>query len=910
MLPFGQARVRSFRVVPALPEPLRPLMEIAHNLWWTWNPQAVDLFVRLNRELWEETGHNPVRMLGQISQDSLDRAASDTSFLHALSLAHAAMQAHLQNSSWFHNRHPDLSPHEHNKPEHNFLAAYFSAEGAGAKANGSAKPFRVAYFCAEFGLTECFQIYSGGLGVLAGDHLKSSSELAVPLVGVGLLYRNGYFHQYLNSEGWQQETYPDLDFPNQPIHRVIDPNTGQQFRVSVHLPGREITIGIWRCNVGRTPLYLLDTNFPENQRDDREITRNLYGGDVELRIKQEIILGIGGVRALDKLGLTPTVFHMNEGHSAFLALERIRQLRAAHNLSFEAARQAASASQVFTTHTPVPAGIDRFAPDLVERYFRHVLPDLGLDFDSFLALGRERPSDHSEFFSMAVLALRTARHCNAVSRLHGDVSRKMWSAVWPHVPDHEVPIAHVTNGVHARSWIKSELVTLFDRYLPSSWQSDPADHTVWRSVRDIPDEELWDARQRARERMIVWARRKIRQQFRARGASHDQVDAASAALDPKILTIGFARRFATYKRASLLLRDIERIRNLLADDARPFQILIAGKSHPADGGGKELIRDIVAFAHANHHSDRVVFLEDYDMDIGRRLVQGCDIWLNTPRRGMEASGTSGMKAALNGVVHVSILDGWWDEAYDPQLGFAIGRGEAWDDDDAQDEVESRALYDLLERQILPEFYDRDSAGIPRKWVRRIKRCISNLAPKFNSNRMVMDYVDNHYVDAHHAGLRLAENSHQRAKDLSDRLARLRERWPHIRITDVRTDIPAQVPIRSVVRVTATVHLPGLATDDVRVQVFHGEVNSTGDLMKGKPHEMRAERALDNDTHSFVGEFSVARSGRNGFSVRVLPRVDDLHTPFVPTLITWDIESDPNASPTRQVTDFQHHIVHA
>ncbi|MGD9692551.1 MAG: alpha-glucan family phosphorylase [Phycisphaerales bacterium] len=889
MLPFGQARVRSFRVVPALPEPLQPLMEIAHNLWWTWNPQAVDLFVRLNRELWEETGHNPVRMLGQISQDALDRAAADSSFLHALSLAHAALRAHLDNASWFHQRHPDLVPNEHTKPEHNFLVAYFSA---------------------EFGLTECLQIYSGGLGVLAGDHLKSTSELAVPLVGVGLLYRNGYFHQYLNSEGWQQETYPDLDFPNQPIHRVIDPNTNQQFRVTVQLPGRDVVVGVWRCNVGRTPLYLLDTNFPENQRDDREITRNLYGGDVELRIKQEIILGVGGVRALEKLGLRPSVFHMNEGHSAFLAIERIRQLRASHTLSFEAARQAASAGHLFTTHTPVPAGIDRFAPDLVERYFRHILPDLGIDLDTFLSLGRENPSDHSEFFSMAVLALRTARHCNAVSRLHGDVSRKMWRGVWPNVPDHEVPIAHVTNGVHARSWIKSELATLYDRYLPSSWQSDPADHTVWRAVRDIPDEEIWDARQRARERMIVWARRKIRHQLRARGASPDQIDAASAALDPKILTIGFARRFATYKRASLLLRDIERIRTLLADDARPFQILIAGKSHPADGGGKDLIRDIVSFARANHHSDRVVFLEDYDMDIARRLVQGCDIWLNTPRRGMEASGTSGMKAAMNGVIHVSILDGWWDEAYDPQLGFAIGRGESWEDDDAQDEVESRALYDLLERHILTEFYDRDNAGIPRKWVRRVKRCISNLAPRFNSNRMVIDYVENHYVEAHHASLRLNELDHQRAKDLADRLSRLRDRWPHIRISDVKTDIPAQVPIRSSVRVSATIHLPGLAPDDVRVQVYQGEVNSSGDLLKGRPHDMRLEKSLDNDNHAFVGEFSVARSGRNGFSVRVLPRVDDLHTPFVPSLITWDVESDPNAASTRQVTDFQHHVVHA
>ncbi len=890
MLPFGQARIRSFRVVPALPEPIRPLLEIAHNLWWTWNHRAIDLFVRLDRELWEESGHNPVRMLGQMSQEALERAANDQSFVHNLSLVHASLKAHLESRGWHNERFAEFMRDHRGDP---------GADRAGDQ------PMLAAYFSAEFGLTECFQIYSGGLGVLAGDHLKSASELALPLVGVGLLYRCGYFHQYLNSDGWQQETYPDLDLPNQPVHRVIDPETNQQYRVKVELPGRELTIGVWRVHVGRTPLYLLDTNYPENHKDDRDITRNLYGGDVETRIKQEIVLGIGGMRALTKMGVKPTVFHMNEGHSAFLAIERIRTLRQQHGVTFEEALQAAAAAQVFTTHTPVPAGIDRFSPEIMERYFRPYLHELGVDLNTLLAVGRENPADQAEFFSMAVLALRTARHCNGVSRLHGRVSRNMWRSLWPRVPDNEIPITHVTNGVHARSWIKSDLIDLFDRYLPSSWQQDPSDHSVWRAVRDIPDEELWHVRQRARERMIVWCRRKIREQLKRRGAAQDEADGAAAALDPSILTIGFARRFATYKRATLLLRNLDRLRALLGNEDRPLQILIAGKSHPADGPGKEFIRELVRFAKHDHHAERVVFLEDYDMDVARRLVQGCDIWLNTPRRGMEASGTSGMKAALNGGIHVSVLDGWWDEAYDPSIGWAIGRGEIYEDAEAQDEVESRALYDIFERQIIPEFYDRDASGLPRHWIRRIKQCLANLAPQFNSNRMVMEYAERLYYESHVASARLSADSLAEARSLSSHLRRYREKWGAVRIEDVQTTIGAHVPIRTKVSVTAVVHLGELTPGEVRCEVFHGQVNSTGDLVHGRGAEMRHDTGanLPNGRVRFVGEFPVNRSGRNGFSVRVIPRDDRLATPFVSGLITWDVEPDPNLPSTRQITDF-------
>ena len=655
MLHAGEASIRAFRVVPDLPAPLAPLLEIAQNLWWSWHPEAVRLFKRLDPELWEESGHNPIKALGLMDQHVLDRVSKDQSYLHALSLVHARFRHHNERNSWFQQRH----------------ASFQSSNGAGER------PLRVAYFSAEFGLTECLQIYSGGLGCLAGDHLKSASELGAPLCAVGLLYRCGYFRQYLNADGWQQERYPEIDFSNQPVRRVNDPETGEQMRVGVTLAGRHVSIGIWRCDVGRVPLYLLDTNMPENAPEDRDLTKTLYGGDIETRIQQEIVLGIGGVRALERVGESPTVYHINEGHAAFLALERIALLRERHGVDFETALQAAAASHIFTTHTPVPAGIDRFAPQLVETYLGSEVERLGTGMDTFLGLGRTNPFDPDEFFSMAVLALRTSQFCNGVSRLHGDVSRGMWRSIWPGLPENEAPIGHVTNGVHPRTWIAAGLASLHDRYIGPDWQLDPSDHHLWERVNDIPDEELWRQRSKQREKLITWCRTKIRRQLKARGCGFDEIERAASALDPNILTIGFARRFATYKRGTLLLSDIERLRELMGSD-RPFQVLIAGKAHPADGPGKELIREISKMASSDDRLARIVFLEDYDIEVGRRLTQGCDVWLNTPRRGMEASGTSGMKAAMNGVINVSILDGWWDEAYAAELGFAIGGRESYD----------------------------------------------------------------------------------------------------------------------------------------------------------------------------------------------------------------------------------------
>ncbi len=878
MLPAGQAKVRSFRVVPDLPPPLRPLLEIAHNLWWTWHPEAVELFERLDRELWQETYHNPVKTLGLVRQSVLDRMAEDQSFLHSLNTVYVRFRAHMERSSWFQKQFPKLL--------------------SGTDEGGTKRePFRVAYFSAEFGLTECFQIYSGGLGCLAGDHLKSASELGLPICAVGLLYRCGYFHQYLNADGWQQETYPELDFPNQPIRRLIDPETGEQYRVGVDLPGRSVTIGVWRCDVGRVPVYLLDTNFPENRREDRDITRTLYGGDIETRIQQEIILGVGGVRALAKVGEQPTAFHINEGHAAFLALERISRLREQHHVGFDEACRAAATQHVFTTHTPVPAGMDRFSPELMEHYFSGMLGRLGLDLEGLLALGRVNVFDRSEFFSMAVLALRTSNFVNGVSRLHGQVSRKMWQPVWPGVPEPEIPVGHVTNGVHPRSWISPTFITLYDRYLGSDWQLDPGDYDAWNAINDVPDEELWRCHEHQREKLITWSRRRIRRQLRARGLGHDEIEKAAGALDPDILTIGFARRFATYKRGTLLLQDANRLRALFNNKDRPLQLLIAGKAHPADGPGKELIRDIVRLASEADHLNRIVFLEDYDIEVGRRLVQGCDIWLNTPRRGMEASGTSGMKAAMNGVINVSVLDGWYDEAHDPSVGWAIGKGETYDDPKVQDAIESRALYDLLERQILPEFYQRDESGLPRKWIARMKASIRTLTPRFSTNRMVADYTEQFYLLSHGAGEALRRNGLAEASSLAAHIRRFREHWPRVAVRRVEASVSGSVPVRTPIQVRALVELGGLNPDEVRVQLYHGEVTSLGDMVHGLAGEMHPapDQSVSDGRFVFIGEFAASGSGRRGFTVRIMPRDERLVGTLVPGLIAWYQSDDPHAN---------------
>lgn len=869
MLSPDLAHIRSFEVVPRLPESLQPLMDIAYNLWWTWHPEAVDLFLRLDRELWHECNHNPVKLLGAISQEKLNAAAHDEGFLAALERVLQNRERHMQRTPWL--------------------------DTIGHKQPASAT---IAYFCAEFGLTECLQIYSGGLGVLAGDHLKSASELGLPLVAVGLLYRRGYFQQYLNTDGWQQEYLPDLDFQNLPVRPVKD-EAGGQVTVQVRLPGRDVHIAVWCVMVGRVPLYLLDTHLPVNTTEDRDITSQLYGGDMEMRIRQEIVLGIGGIRALEAVGIRPDVCHMNEGHSAFLALERIRGLIERYDVAFDEARQQASASHVFTTHTPVPAGIDRFPPDMIGRYFKEYHPSLRLDMEGLLALGRENVFDKHEYFSMAVLAVRTSDWANGVSRLHGHVSRQMWQDIWPGVPQDEIPITHVTNGCHARSWLSPDLMDLLDRYLGSRWYLDPADHDVWRAIHEVPDDELWRIHALRRHRLIAWARRHLNEQLQHSGLSAQSIRQRCDALDPEALTIGFARRFATYKRGTLFMRDAQRLLRLLGDTQRPVQFLIAGKSHPADGGGKDLIRQIVKFAQEAHGSQvnaRIVFLENYDIHVARYLVQGCDVWLNTPRRGMEASGTSGMKAAINGVLNCSIMDGWWDEAADQSgtagdgeaaVGWSIGRGEDYADPETADQLESQALYDLLEREIIPMFYDRNEQGVPRQWMARMKQSIARLAPVFNTNRMVQQYSEKLYLPALSRAARLAQDDLRPAVELARQKVRLRRNWSRLRIVDVGADTNQPLGVRDQLPIDVTVDLAELSPEEVRLQIYCGRLDGDGRLIDGQPIDMQHVDAVGDTRHRFRGEVHAAHSGRHGFAIRIVPGGEMFAGVIEPGLMLWD-----------------------
>ncbi|HEY8476701.1 MAG TPA: alpha-glucan family phosphorylase [Chloroflexota bacterium] len=849
--------LHTFTVAPALPPRLARLHDLAYNLWWTWDYEASSLFHRIDPILWEASGHNPVLMLGQLQQDRLEQAARDEGFLAHLDRVWERFQEYVRaERTWYDQRHGDRG-----------------------------RPC-IAYFSFEYGLAECLPMYSGGLGVLAGDHLKSASDLGIPLVGVGVLYQEGFFRQYLNADGWQGELYPDNDFYNLPVQLERRPD-GSPVTVQVEYPGRVVTAQVWRVQVGRVPLYLLDTNLPSNQPADRDITDRLYAGDSDLRIRQEILMGIGGIRALQAVGLRPVVCHMNEGHSAFLALERVRVLMEELGLSFAEAREVAAAGHVFTTHTPVPAGIDLFSPQLIDAYFEPWYRTLGISRQEFMALGRQNPRDENEPFSMAVLALRLSAAANGVSKLHQQVSRRLWRGVWPNVPVNEIPISAVTNGVHAPSWIAGQdIASLFDRYLGPRWRDDPSNGEVWEGVRYIPDEELWRSHERRREHLVSFARQRLVRQLEQRGAPQVEVSRAAESLDPTALTIGFARRFATYKRATLLLRDPERLARILTDRDRPVQLIVAGKAHPHDNAGKEFIRQIVHFSRREDVARHVVFIEDYDLQVARYLMQGVDLWLTTPRRPLEASGTSGMKVALNGGLNMSVLDGWWDEAFSPEVGWAIGRGEEYADLDLQDEVESRAVYDLLEKEVVPMFYERGADRLPRRWIKMMKSSIATIAPFFNTHRMVRQYAELFYLPAVERYERLVADGARGAKELAAWKARLAQHWSHVRVEDVRAEAAAPLRVGSAVQVKARVHLGALAPGDVSVELFYGGVDAGGEIRDGASVPMVCVEGDGAGRYQYVGVIACRNSGLHGFTVRVLPQHEALPNPFEPGLVYW------------------------
>ena len=835
--------VVSFVVRARLPQPLAPIADIANNLRWSWDDRTQELFRWIDPQAWEASGHDPVKLLGLVPAGRLTALSEDPPFLGFMAEVRAELDRYLEASGWFQAR-------------------------AGSPLQS------VAYFSPEFGITEALPQYSGGLGVLAGDHLKAASGLGVPLVGVGLLYRHAYFHQELDADGWQLERYPTLDPHTMPLELV------DGVKIEVDLAGDRLMAQVWHARVGRIPLYLLDADVDGNDDEARQVTDRLYGGDNEHRLRQEILLGVGGVRALEALGETPQLFHMNEGHAGFCTLERIRALLHDERLTVAEAIEAVRASTVFTTHTPVPAGIDRFPRELMQRYFGGWAADCGIPLDQLMDLGHAPGEPADAPFNMAVLGLRLSGQANAVSKLHGDVSRRMFGALWPDVPTDEVPITSVTNGVHARTWVSQELNELLERRVLPEWPE--AGPERWIHVIDAPSDELWRVRTQGRERLVNFLRERLRAAAIARGDT--DVEWCSEVLDPTALTVGWARRFATYKRATLLLSQPDRLRRLLTNTERPVQIVFAGKAHPADNLGKEMIKAIVQACRDPELRTRIAFVEDYDMAVARVLYQGADVWLNTPRRPQEACGTSGMKAALNGALNCSILDGWFDEMYNTNNGWAIVSAERHEDLARRDEAECSSLYELLESQIVPLFYDRHLRGpTPHRWVNRVKASLVSLGPAVSASRMVRDYVTDIYEPLAEQATALAGDGRARAKELARWKARILAAWAGVRIVSVATDdAPADLGARR--HVTASVDLGELQTDDVEVQLLHGPVGPDGQLERATVVAMRP--TPDSGDGVWAGALTCDAAGRYGYTVRVVPRHPDLHGFAHLGCVTW------------------------
>jgi starch phosphorylase len=840
--------IRRFTVRTVLPEPIAALGELASNLRWSWHPATSDLFASIDQRRWAAVRQDPVALLAALTPDELDALSSDPQFVSRVQAAAADLEEYLTQPRWFQNLVGD-------------------------------KPTAIGYFSPEFGISAVLPQYSGGLGILAGDHLKSASDLGVPIIGVGLLYQFGYFKQSLSRDGWQQETYPVLDPNELPIALLREPD-GSPAQVGVGLPGgRTLTAHVWKAQVGRVPLLLLDSLVEENDEAARTITDRLYGGGGEHRLQQEMLLGIGGVRAIrvwTRLSGSPApdVYHTNEGHAGFLGLERIRELVNGQGLSFEEALEAVRAATVFTTHTPVPAGIDRFGRDQIEAFFGGDNAVPGLPVEKILALGAEDyPGGDPAVFNMAVMGLRLAKRANGVSQLHGVVSREMFDGLWPGFDASEVPITSITNGVHAPTWVDRRLLELSEKHIGTPITHDPFG---WGQVDRIPDEAIWAARRQMRMSLVQDGRARVRASWLKRGASPAELGWVDGVLDPDVLTIGFARRVPTYKRLTLMLRDPDRLRRLLLHPTRPVQLVIAGKSHPADDNGKRLIQQMVKFADDPAVRHRIVFLPNYDIAMALTLYPGCDVWLNNPLRPFEACGTSGMKASLNGGLNLSILDGWWDEWYDGENGWAIPTADGVDDPEHRDDLEAAALYDLIEGSVAPRFYDRDERGLPTRWLEMVRHTLSSLGPKVLASRMVEDYVTQLYVPAAASGRAVTP---AQARELSTFRARLRTAWPGVRIDHVDSIGASDSPqVGDRVEIRAFVSLGSLTPDEVEVQVVYGRVTPEDTLIDTHSEPLALAEVYEGGRHRYEGSLVLRRTGPFGYTVRVLPKGEHLANP--------------------------------
>lgn len=846
--------IRTVTVLPRIPEAIGRLNELAYNLWWSWEPQAQELYATIDPILWDAVNHNPVKFLHRARQAALDAAAVDVGYLQRYTSVLEAFDAYMHPDAptWYKQTYPDGGNNT------------------------------IAYFSAEFGLHESLPIYSGGLGVLSGDHCKSSSDLGLPFIGVGFLYPQGYFTQRIDDKGTQQAEYEKVDFAEVPAVPALDPQ-GNELLISVNLPGRTVYAKVWRIQVGRIPIYLMDTDVARNAPPDRDLSARLYGGDREMRISQEFVLGIGGVRAVRALGYKPSVWHMNEGHSAFLGLERMREHMQADGLTLVEALEAVRSNTLFTTHTPVPAGNDAFDFALVEKFFWQFWTQLGITRDEFVAFASQQLPWGTQY-SMTVLALRLSGYANGVSKLHGSVSRAMWAFLWPGTPLPEVPIGYITNGVHTKTWLQPELRTLYARWFAPEWGDMGFDQEERWTVDQLPAAALWEAHRARKQKMVQQVRNRARIQAVRHGEGPRFVADVATALNPEALTLGFARRFATYKRATLIFRDLARIRRILNDPARPVQLVFSGKAHPADEPGKAFIQQIYEMSMDPDFFGKIIFVEDYDMNIARHLVSGVDVWLNNPRRPLEASGTSGEKAGVNGAPNFSALDGWWAEGFDGSNGWAIGEARTYKDEATQDEADALSLYTILEDEIMPLFFDRDADGIPQGWVDRMRNSIATIGPRFSMDRQVKDYVNFYYVPAAATGARALTNDFAAARELAAWKQAVSARWSGVTL-EAWTKGPAQVSVGEPVTVGARLNLNGIPAESVAVEaVYDGAID-------GDPHGVLHVQPLtleegEGAERTWVGQIEATDSGRFELGVRVRPHHDVMLHPFETGLCTW------------------------
>ncbi|MBR3255478.1 MAG: alpha-glucan family phosphorylase [Clostridia bacterium] len=843
-------------VNPQLPKRIDKLSEVANNLWWSWNTEFLRLFQIIDRDLWEESDKNPVKFLKRVSQEKLEEASKNISFLKEYDKIIDNFDAYINSkNTWFSNKYPK------NKDD------------------------LIAYFSAEYGLDQTIPIYSGGLGILSGDHLKSASDLGIPLVAVGLLYKNGYFNQKINGYGEQQTEYKNIDLYDLPINPVKDAK-GEDLIIFVKFPKRRLYLKVWQINVGRVKLYLLDSDIEKNNEEDRDVTLRLYGGDQEMRIRQEIVLGMAGVNLLKTFGLNPTVYHMNEGHSAFLNLEIIKNIIEEKEVSFEVARDIASSKTVFTTHTPVPAGNDIFPVALVEKYFKDFWPRLGLTREEFLKLGMKPKGDLEPGFNMGILALKIAGKKNGVSKLHGAVSRELFGDLWPDIAANESPITYVTNGIHTCSWLSPRLKELYNKYMDPYWQDTMFDDKKWEKVRNIPNDKLWEAHQDRKVKLLELVKQNVTKRLRRENYNYDDINDIVSKLDPNALTIGFARRFATYKRATLIFKDIERITQLLNNKDMPVQLIFAGKAHPKDKEGADLIKFIHDIAMMPQFKGKIFLLENYNIAMSRYLISGVDVWLNTPRRPMEASGTSGQKASVNGVINFSVLDGWWAEGYNQYNGWTIGTNAEYNSYEEQDKADSESIYYTLENKIIPTYYKKERNGISSKWIEIMKESIISTGGKYSTARMLVDYTDNLYIPL----CNLTKTYYEEIDNVAafnNWKHEIVTNWKDIKLTQINNLDNITIDAGNNIEVKCEVELPNINKDNIEVEVYYGKILDNGIVENVSIIPMELESADEEaKKYYYKAKVELTTGGNYGYTFRVMPKHEMILEPTNLNLIKW------------------------